>query len=118
MKYSKKIKKGIIILLTIVLCMLITVPSMAAINPDDYKPVSDTSGDTQVAEMGGKILGIISTIASVAALFALLFMGIKYMIGSVDQKAEYKKTMIPYIIGALMAFAGGTIVNLIYLMMQ
>ncbi len=36
------------------------------------------------------------------------------MIGSAEEKAEYKKTMIPYIIGAILIFASTTIVNIVY----
>ena len=36
------------------------------------------------------------------------------MIGSVEEKAEYKKTMIYYIIGAIMVFAISNISAMIY----
>ena len=31
------------------------------------------------------------------------------MLGSVEQKAEYKKTMLPYVIGAALIFGASTI---------
>ena len=43
-----------------------------------------------------------------------MILGIKYMIGSVEEKAEYKKTMMPYIIGTTILFAASTIVSIIY----
>ncbi|MCI9110720.1 MAG: hypothetical protein HFH47_02775, partial [Bacilli bacterium] len=30
---------------------------------------------------------------------------IKYMVGSVEEKASYKKSMMPYVLGAVMVFA-------------
>ena len=36
------------------------------------------------------------------------------MIGSASEKAEYKKTMIPYIVGAVLIFAGTSLVKVIY----
>ena len=36
------------------------------------------------------------------------------MIGSAEEKAEYKKTMIPYLVGAILIFASTTIVNVVY----
>ena len=36
------------------------------------------------------------------------------MMGSAEEKAEYKKTMIPYLVGALLIFAATTIVNVVY----
>ena len=47
-------------------------------------------------------------------LIILLVIGIKYIIGSAEQKAEYKTTMIPYIVGAVLIFAGTSIVKVIY----
>ena len=34
--------------------------------------------------------------------------------GSASEKAEYKKTMIPYIVGAVLIFAGTSLVRVIY----
>ena len=44
----------------------------------------------------------------------IMLIGIKYMLGSVEEKAEYKKTMIPYIIGCIFIFSISTIVSVIY----
>ena len=38
------------------------------------------------------------------SVVALMIIGVKYMLGSVEEKAEYKKTMRPYVIGAFMLF--------------
>lgn len=54
------------------------------------------------------------TVGIVVAVVILLILGIKYMIGSAEEKAEYKKTMIPYIVGAILIFASTTIVNVVY----
>ena len=36
------------------------------------------------------------------------------MLGSLEEKAEYKKTMMPYIIGAVLVFAASAIAGIIY----
>ena len=36
------------------------------------------------------------------------------MLGSVEEKAEYKKTLMPYIIGATFVFAASAIAGTIY----
>ena len=36
------------------------------------------------------------------------------MIGSVEERAEYKKTMGPYVIGCIMVFAISNLLTLIY----
>ena len=36
------------------------------------------------------------------------------MMGSLEERAEYKKTLMPYVIGAVMMFAASSLVNIIY----
>ena len=43
-----------------------------------------------------------------------MVLGIKYMMGSAEEKAEYKKTMIPYVVGAILIFAATTIANAVF----
>lgn len=71
-------------------------------------------GTDEIGTIGGKLMGIIRTIAVVIAVLILMVLGIKYMMGSAEEKAEYKKTMIPYVIGAILVFAAGTIANAVY----
>lgn len=59
------------------------------------------------------ILGTITVIGIVISAITLTVLGIKYMIGSVEEKAEYKKSMIPYIIGVVLLLAASTAVGLI-----
>lgn len=73
--------------------------------------VSDTSNITTV---GANIVNIIQVVGIVIAVVVLLVIGIKYLIGSAEEKAEYKKTMIPYVVGAILVFAGTSLVKVIY----
>ena len=40
------------------------------------------------------------------------------MMGSVEEKATYKQTLLPYLIGAILLFTGSLIPQLIYDIMQ
>lgn len=62
----------------------------------------------------GKILGIIRIIGTVTSVVMLIVIGLKFMLGSVEEKAEYKQSLKPYIIGALLLFTGTLIPQLIY----
>ena len=114
---SKKIMK---ILTTIATILLIV--SMGAsivyganggeITPNGLKATYQGTGDIQT--VGQKIMGIINTAGVVIAVVVLMVLGIKYMMGSAEEKAEYKKTMIPYIVGAVLIFGATTIANAIY----
>lgn len=82
-------------------------------NPDFYKP-TPSPNEPEVQEKAGIILGYINTIGVVVSVITLIIIGIKYMLGSIEEKAEYKKTMMYYIIGAALLFAATTIPNILY----
>ena len=67
-----------------------------------------------LTKVGNNIVTIIQVVGIVIAVIVLLVIGIKYMMGSASEKAEYKKTMIPYIVGAVLIFAGTSLVRVIY----
>lgn len=87
--------------------------SSDVINPDDYKPV-DLLEDQGTLNMANKIIGAFQAIGNIVSVLALVIIGVKYMIGSIEEKAEYKKTMINYIIGAILVFAISNISAAIY----
>ena len=68
----------------------------------------------KIQGLGASIVTIMQTVGIVVAVVILLVLGIKYMMGSAEEKAEYKKTMMPYIVGAILIFASTTIVNIVY----
>ena len=76
-------------------------------NPETWKPSSqtDATGATQIQNIGNSIIGFIQAVGSVLSVAVLAILGIKYMTGSVEEKAQYKKSMMPYLIGAIMIFA-------------
>lgn len=75
----------------------------------------NSSADTsKVVDLGKTVVTIMQTVGIVVAIVVLLVLGIKYMIGSAEEKAEYKKTMLPYVVGAVLIFASTTIVNVVY----
>ncbi len=81
------------------------------INPSELTGTFEqTSG---ITTLGQQIIGIITTVGIVVSVVVLVVLGIKYMIGSAEEKAEYKKTMIPYIIGAILVFAASAIASIV-----
>lgn len=91
------------------------VPVISSINPMDYRPSDLTTENAGgLTTIGGKILGMVNTVGVVISVIVLTLIGIKYMIGSVDEKAQYKQTMVPYVIGAVLLMSGTTVVNVLY----
>ncbi len=69
---------------------------------------------TNIQNFGNSIISVIQVVGVVVAVVILLVLGIKYMMGSAEEKADYKKSMIPYLVGAILIFASTTIVKMVY----
>lgn len=117
----EKAKKIIIILIMMIMMIMmiamITEPYKVyatTIDVNAYKPniegVDSANRATTIANSITNILAVIGTVVSVAMLIIL---GIKYMIGTVQEKADYKKTMGPYLVGAVMVFSITQILKII-----
>lgn len=74
----------------------------------------DGGSATKLIPKVNEITGVIASVGSLISIIALVFIGIKYITGSVEERADYKKTMIPYIIGAILVFSMTTLPMLIY----
>ena len=104
-----------IVAMIILAIMVVAVAStvFAAIDPSTYKGESSVS-TTKIDSLGNTIIKIVSTVGSIASVLVLVVLGIKYMMGSAEEKAEYKKTLLPYVIGAALVFAASAIAGVVY----
>ncbi len=111
-----KIKKiAIIAILVILTITSFTGIVNATIQPDDYKPSDlDQTDYYKPFKMAGVILNAITVTGVVVAVITVMLLGIKYMVGSVEEKAEYKKTMMPILVGMILLFCTSTIVSIIW----
>ena len=85
----------------------------AIINTNEYGQ-GNLENNTKALGIVGTILSVIQIIGVIIAVISVSILGIKYMTGSIEQKAEYKKTMIPFIIGVALIVASTTIIKAIY----
>ncbi len=88
--------------------------STLGVNPSTFSAKTGTKATDAVTNFGNNILGIVSTGASVLAVIILIVLGVKYMMGSAEEKAEYKKTLLPYAIGAVFVFGAGLICSILF----
>ena len=113
----KKLWKKITLLGITISSMMYSTMSLAAsqtgFNPGEFQANTGEATE-QVQGFGQTILGIVSMAASVLAVIVLIVLGVKYMMGSAEEKAEYKKTMMPYIIGAALVFAASALAGMLY----
>ena len=118
--------KGIVkIASTLVLSMMLFV-GVATFTPvlattSDTKTIIDTIDKTQstvdtskVQSIAGQVLSVIRTVAVIAGVILIAVLGIKYMMGSASEKAEYKKSMIPLIVGAIVVMAASQLATMLF----
>ena len=113
-------KKKVVKIFLISMFMIITLVQPLAFAVDTGLGDLDAYGggssgeSTKLKGITEQILGIIQVVGTVVAVVMLIVIGIKYMTGSIEEKAEYKQTLKPYLIGAFLLFSGSTVPQIIY----
>lgn len=107
-----------------VLCIVLMIVSISVVSygstADPAKTTLDAlNGKAHVDAaglqgFGNSVITVIRVVGMTIAVIILLVLGIKYMMGSAEEKADYKKSMIPYIVGAVLLFSATALVGFIY----
>ena len=116
---NKLIKNFILILMILFMTLLSFSSITYAItdvidNPDHFYDKSSVGQENELKKKANTIVGVINAIGIVISVITVVAVGIKYMLGSVEEKAEYKKSMGFYILGAFLIFGITTVPNIIY----
>ncbi len=112
-------KKMIKIMALFICIVMIINVGVYAWGTTDIKPSGQPANvDNSIKIMGNNTLGIIRTVGVVLSVLMLLVIGIKYMLGSTEEKADYKKSLLPYVIGAAIVFTGSVVPDIIYKIAQ
>lgn len=116
MKMSKKICISVLIILLIV-CIFSSLSNVYATGALDKfnGKISASAGSakTSVTNITSTILTLIRYAGSGIAMIMLTFIFIKYMLSAASERAELKKNLIPFTIGAIVLFAASNIVGLL-----
>lgn len=109
----KKTLKILTILLVVIALMAISTNVFAAeLKPAD---ITATYGDAgQLKSTAGKIMGMIRNVAVIASVIIIMILGVKYMLGSVEEKADYKKSFVPLIVGIVLVVSATSIATFIF----
>ena len=88
---------------------------------DDF--ISDGASDQPITEddlqeLSGPLYTALLVIGIVVAVVVGLVIGIKFMTGSVEEKAKVKETLIPYIAGCIVVFGAFAIWRLVVNIMR
>lgn len=112
-KGTKMIFSTIMIIMMVILTIAPVFATEGAVNPVDLKG-SNSADTTTMQNIGNQIITVVSVAGSIVSVIVLIVLGIKYMMGSAEEKAEYKKTLMPYIIGAALVFAASAIAGIVF----
>ncbi len=110
---SKKMVKILTTLVMVIMIVTVAISSFA-LSPGEIQANTTVNGTTEIQTVGESIVGILQTVGVVLSVIVLIVLGIKYMMGSAEEKAEYKKTFIPYVVGAALIFAASAFAQVIY----
>ena len=112
----------IMILLIIILSINVIVPrysyaeNLGLGNLDSYK--GSNPNPENFTKRIESVLGVIQVVGTIVSVAMLIVIGIKYMMGSIEERAEYKESLKPYLIGAFLLFTGTLVPDLIYKISQ
>ena len=114
---NKTIKIIFILLLTIILIISLNESCFAIASAirrysdGSVYSLDDLGGAKAV---GQRILAAVRNIAVIVAIIAISIIGIQYMLGSAEQKANYKKALIPLVIGAVLVAGASEITGVLF----
>lgn len=98
------IKILFIIILLAIPFVFIKTNVYAVIDPTTYTPEGNIDHEL-VEKYGGKLYSTLRLIGIYLAVLALMILGLKYILSSVTEKADYKKNLVPIAIGIFMMAA-------------
>lgn len=119
---NKTLKIMAIVILTIISTLLITSNVLATEEEEEagaglglntaITPQASNAA-TNVTNIAGKVLNIVQIVGVAVATIMLTVLGIKYVSASPNEKAEYKKGMTVYVIGAVLLFGASMLIGVI-----
>lgn len=81
--------------------------------PSMYNPFPTTSSAGNFLTKAGMVLGWIRYIGIIVAVVVLAIIGLVYMFSSVEGKAEYKKKILPYVLGCFLIIGISLVLNIV-----
>lgn len=115
----KKVINKILLILVIALSILIILTNCSycdLVSDMDYR--NETIESNKVTDGIAIVYRLIQYAGTGIALAMVMILGIKYMISSVEEKAEIKKQAVPIVVGSAFIFAASQIVAIVGKFMQ
>lgn len=113
-----KTKKIIFILITMIIFLLLFIPnSFATVTSFENMWKTQFQNPTmpeKITNIAGIIIAFLRNVSIIIAVIVITLLGLKYMLGSVEDKADYKKTFPNVIIGIILIAGIFSIVSAIF----
>ena len=109
---NKTLKIMAIVILTIISTLLIT-SNVLATGLDTQITPQESPAAANVQNIAGKVLNIVQIVGVAVATIMLTVLGIRYVSLSPNEKAEYKKGLTIYVIGAVLLFGASMLIGVI-----
>jgi len=97
-----------VLLLTIAILAVTATATLAA-----SVTIPTGSNVTVLKGIGGSIIGLVQAAGIIVAVVMIIVVGIKYLTSSPEGKAQYKGTLMAYVVGAVLIFAATQIVGIV-----
>ena len=79
-----------------------------------FKEVDTNNNSSQAINIINEFAGIVNVVGTTAIVMATIFLGIKYIFGSVDSKADVKESMITLMIACVFFFGWNNIKQILF----
>jgi len=88
--------------------------SVTSLDPNQFNNKGNDTGISSTSQnLIGNMITIIQVIGTGVAIIMLIWLAIKYITAAPNEKAEIKKTVTIYVVGAIVLFTASTILGLI-----
>ena len=115
----KKINLKLIISIALIIFLIgvLTTTAFADVdpaqNPSYYNPNAKFNSGGTFVKKASMVLGWIQYIGIILSIIVLAIIGINYMLSSVEGKAEYKKKILPYVLGCCLLMSISVFIGII-----
>lgn len=110
---NKTLKIIAVLLIAIALITLSTTIVRATTGFEPIEPKTAGTAGEKVTNTAGQILTIVRIVGMAVAVIMLTILGIKYVAASPNEKADYKKGMTVYVVGAVLLFGASALLSVI-----
>lgn len=103
-----------IIFIALIIFLIFPLTCIASFNTGYYNPGTLEKEEAgSLFQIGEMVMGTMQNIAVIVAVITLALIGLRYMFGSLEKKAEYKQLIMPWLVGAIIILTITSILDII-----